>query len=211
MYEPIRKIVIDSSNKCSLQCHKCAREYFRLSKQKVPGELLTVEKFEKVIDYFDEFVEFCGQISDPVMNPNLPTFLSILYDRKIPSKVSTAASYRSIDWYINAFKLNPDTEWVFGVDGLPQDSHIYRKNQNGEKLFEVMKIGAEMGMKIIWQYIVFRYNENDVEQAIQLAKDNGIIFELNISSRWDGPDDPYKPLNPIYVKEHGTKQTELFS
>lgn len=211
MYEPIRKIVFDASNKCSLQCHKCAREWYRLNGEKVPGELLTIEKFKKTIKYFNEFVEFCGQISDPVMNPNLPVFLAILKEKNIPSKVSTAASYRSIDWYINAFNANPNTEWVFGLDGLPKDSHIYRKNQNGEKIFEVMKIGAEKGMKIIWQYIVFRYNENDVEQAIQLAKDNGIIFELNISSRWDGPNDTYKPLNPKYVKKHGSQQSQLFS
>lgn len=218
MYKPVRQLVIDSSNKCSLQCPKCGREGFRISKQKVPGELLTVEKFEKLIDYFDEMVEFCGQISDPVMNPNLPKFLSILHEKKIPSIVSTAASYRSLDWYKNIYKLNPNTKWVFGLDGLPEESHIYRKNQDGPKIFEAMKLASSMNVKVVWQYIVFRYNENHIEQAIEMAKENGIIFELNISSRWntsrlkpDVIDDELAPLNPKYIKKHGTEQSELFS
>ena len=136
MYEPRRKLVIDASNKCNLQCPKCGREWFRNNKVKVPGELLTVSRFEKLVEYFNEKVEFCGQISDATMNPHLPEFLSILHSKNIPSKVSTAASYRSIDWYIKAFSANPNTEWLFGLDGLPNQSHIYRKNQNGEKIFE---------------------------------------------------------------------------
>ena len=211
LYNPVRQLVIDSSNKCSLQCSKCAREYFKRTKQRVPGELLTVERFEKLIDYFDELVEFCGQISDPVMNPNLPKFLSILYEKKIPSVVSTAASYRSLDWYKNTYELNPDTEWIFGLDGLPEESHLYRKNQDGPKIFEAMKLASSMGIKVVWQYIVFRYNEDHIEQAIKMAEENNIIFELNISSRWDGPDDPLMPLNPKYVKKHGTERKDIFS
>ena len=74
-----------------------------------------------------------------------------------------------------------------------------------------MKIGAEMGINIVWQYIVFKYNENHIEKAMKMAKDIGVTFELNISARWDQPYDPYKPLNSKYVKEHGSRQTELFS
>lgn len=211
MYSPNRKVVIDSSNLCSLRCSKCVREVYRQNKIKPPGELMTLEKFYKVVEYFNEYVEFCGNLSDPIMNPNLPTFLSILYDKDIPSKVSTAASYRSEDWYINAFKSNLKTEWVFGIDGLPHQSSIYRKNQDGEKLFNIMKMGSNMGLKMVWQYIVFRYNENNIEAAKEMAKDIGVTFELNISSRWSGPTDPMIPLNPKYVKVHGTQQSKFFS
>ena len=211
MYDPVRKAVIDASNKCSLQCSKCGREWYRNNKVKVPGELLTIDKFLKIIDYFDQYVEFCGQLSDATMNPYLPEFLSILYDKKIPSKVSTAASYRSIDWYIKAFSSNPDTEWVFGIDGLPHESLNYRKNQDGEKLFKIMKAGSLMGMNITWQYIVFRYNENHIQEAIELSKEIGVSFELNISSRWDGIEDPLKPISMKYVKNHGSEQSKLFS
>ena len=42
---------------------------------------------------------------------------------------------------------------------------------------------------------MFSYNENHVEQAKKLAKENDIPFMRVLSSRWEGDDDPYKPKN----------------
>ena len=196
-----RNLVVDTSNLCSLQCSKCMREYLKQNKRKVPGDNLTVDRFKKLIKYFDETVTFSGQISDPVMNPHLPTFLKILYEEDILSGVHTAASYRNLDWYEFAYNSNLNTRWVFGLDGLPNESHIYRKKQDGLKIFEAMKLGASKGMQIVWQYIVFKYNENHIEESMQLAKDNNITFELNCSSRWEGADDPLIPSNKLYIKE----------
>ena len=60
-----------------------------------------------------------------------------------------------------------------------------------------MKIGVKMGLIIRWQYIVFNYNENNIEEARQLAKDNGIQFAVIYSGRWNTKD-TYKPKNPNY-------------
>lgn len=195
-----RSIVIDASNKCSLQCHMCERQWYIQNKQRVRGDLLTVEQFKKIASYYDNYLEFCGQISDVTMNPNLAEFLKITYNKNILTRVSTAASYRSKEWYVNCFESNPYAEWVFGIDGLPEQSHIYRKGQDGPKLFDIMCAASDMGIRVIWQYIVFKYNQDNIEQARQLAKENKIIFELNLSSRWSGPNDPYKPTRSDLVK-----------
>ena len=194
-----RSIVIDASNKCSLQCHKCGRQWYMDNKRKIPGETLSLENFTKLTNYYNSFIEFCGQISDITMNPNLKDFLKVTHDKGIPTKVSTAASYRSSDWYIDCFNANRNAEWMFGIDGMPEESHWYRKNQNGEKLFDIMIKGRELGMKIRWQYIIFRYNQNSIEEAKALARQHGIVFELNYSSRWD-KNDPYKPIGEEFVK-----------
>ena len=107
--------------------------------------------------------------------------------------VHTAASHRPMDWYRDAFLANKNAIWEFGIDGLPQDSHKYRINQNGEYLFNVMKTGVELGNDIRWQYIIFKYNENNVTQAIDLAQRHKIPIHINKSSRWSGPNDQYKP------------------
>jgi len=80
---------------------------------------------------------------------------------------------------------------------LPKDSHKYRIHQNGEYLFEMMKLGSSMGNRISWQYIVFNYNENDVETARRLAKKHNMYFRLTFSGRWK-INDKYKPKNPKY-------------
>lgn len=195
-----RSIVIDASNKCSLHCSKCERQWYVDKKQKVRGDLLSVKQFDKITSYYDNYIEFCGQISDVTMNPNLPEFLKITYDKCILTRVSTAASYRNNDWYVKCFENNQYAEWVFGIDGLPEQSHWYRKGQDGPKLFDIMCTATKMGIRVVWQYIVFRYNQDNIEQAKQLANDNGIIFELNLSSRWDGPNDPFMPTRDDLVK-----------
>ena len=57
---------------------------------------------------------------------------------------------------------------------LPEESHKYRINQDGRQVWEVMKMGAEMGCKIKWQYIVFNYNEKHIEAARRMAVNTNI-------------------------------------
>ena len=67
-----------------------------------------------------------------------------------------------------------DAKWEFGLDGLPEESHKYRVNQDGEKLWEVMKWGAKNGNHIDWQWIFFKYNQDHWEEGQRLAEEYGI-------------------------------------
>ena len=191
------KINLDITHRCTLQCQRCNRAIFAARGQKVPGEDMTMNNFKKVIDYFEE-IYFCGQISDPIFHPKFIDFLKLLKGRK--TVVHTAASHKPEKWYKEAFEANTDAYWTFGIDGLPKDSHKYRINQDGEKIFKMACLAAKIVDKVKWQYIVFSYNENNIEEARQMAKDNNIIFEVQKSSRfWEG--DPLMPKNKEYYIE----------
>ena len=191
------KINLDITHRCTLQCQRCNRAIFAARGQKVPGEDMTMENFKKVIDYFEE-VYFCGQISDPIFHPQFIEFLKLLKGRK--TVIHTAASHKKEEWYKKAFEANTDAYWTFGIDGLPKDSHKYRINQDGEHLFKMACMAAKIVDKVKWQYIVFNYNENNIEEARQMAKDNNLIFEVQKSSRfWEG--DPLMPKNKEYYIE----------
>ena len=188
------KINLDITHRCTLQCQRCNRAIFAARGQKVPGEDMTMENFKKVIDYFEE-VYFCGQISDPIFHPQFIEFLKLLKGRK--TVIHTAASHKKEEWYRKAFEANTDAYWTFGIDGLPKDSHKYRINQDGEHLFKMACMAAKIVDKVKWQYIVFNYNENNIEEARQMAKDNNLIFEIQKSSRfWKG--DHLMPKNEKY-------------
>ena len=187
---------LDITNLCSLECPKCMRAQWS-DKRKIPGRNMTVEQFRKIVNYF-RYIHFCGQISDPIFNPNLITFLSMCKDANKRATMHTAASQRPMSWYNKAFKTNKDTRWIFGLDGLPEESCMYRVNQDGEKLFSVMQMGVDLGLQIDWQYIVFSYNEDHIEEAYNMAKDNGIQFIVNYSGRWNNEEAPYKPRNPEF-------------
>lgn len=187
---------LDISNLCTLECPKCMRTQWKDKKQ-IPGSHMTIEQFTKIVNYF-RYIHFCGQVSDPIFNPYFIEFLSICQAKNKKCTVHTAASHKPISWYEKAFDANKDAIWIFGLDGLPEESCMYRINQDGDKLFEVMKIGVEKGLQIDWQYIVFSYNEDHIEEAYNMAKDNGMQFIVNYSGRWTGEQDPYKPRNPEF-------------
>lgn len=192
---------IDITHRCPLQCERCQRFTSFTSKGlKVPGEDISLERFEMILNHFNH-INFCGQVSDPVHHPKFIEILSMIYNHRDEktSAVHHASAAKPMSWYPKAFKANPNARWWFGIDGLPKDSHKYRTNQDGEKLFEIAKIAATiLNQKPVWQYIVFSYNENDIKECHQMAKDIGADFTIINSSRWIGNDDPLKPKNPEY-------------
>lgn len=190
-----KRINIDIGFRCALECPMCSRQQDYKNIRPVPGKDLTIPEFKKIVNFFDE-ISCCGQISDPIFNPNLLEFIKIAKDKNKTLIIHTAASQKSMDWYEKAFNNFGKGEWIFGIDGLPEESHKYRINQDGIKLFDVAKLCVSKGIKTRWQYIIFKYNEDHIEKAKQMAHDNGIDFELNISSRFNGPEDSYLPSNP---------------
>ena len=188
------EVNLDTTHRCSLLCPNCERQTsFTNFGKKVPGVDVSEDSFNKIIKYF-RHINFEGQYSDPVHHPKFLKMLKICYDKKIRVSIQHASAAKSFDWYIKAFKKNPKALWRFSIDGLPKDSHKYRINQDGEKLFRVMKEASKMLIQEpMWQYIVFNYNENDIEKCKQMAKDINVDFYIVKSSRWRSINDPLMP------------------
>ena len=186
---------LDGTHRCSLLCPNCPRQTkFTDFGKKVPGEDLPLKDYDKIIKYFGH-ISFEGQYSDPVHHPKFIEMLKRCYNNKVYATIQHASAAKPFSWYIEAFRANPNAKWRFSIDGLPKDSHKYRINQDGEKLFRVMKEAIKiLYKKPMWQYIVFKYNENDIETCKQMARDIGVDFYVMKSGRWrNGFPDPYLP------------------
>ena len=192
-------INIDISNRCPLECMRCQRQTnFTLEGRKVYGRDATMDEIRKLSDYFSSF-NFCGQLSDPVHHPKFIEILDYLYKKDIQVTVHNASSQKPMNWYIKAFQAHPKAKWIFAIDGLPEESNMYRINQDGEKLYRVM-LEAKKHLKQTpsWQFIVFSYNEHNLEKAKKMAVDEGLMFIVLHSSRWMGEDDPLRPKEKEY-------------
>jgi len=168
-----RSINLDITTKCTLACPECRRTIFNKKGIKINGGHMSFSDFKKVHSFFDHF-SFCGGVSDPIYHPQFIRFLEYSKDKEVD--VHTAASHKNKEWYVDAFKSNPNAKWIFGLDGLPKESHKYRVNQDGEKIYDIMKMGVDMKMDIVWQYLVFDYNKEHIEEARGLS--NGMIFSV---------------------------------
>ena len=189
-----KPINLDITNKCPLQCPACVRQSVFYEQNRHLYKEMSIEDFQKILDTFS-YIEFCGQQSDPLAHKHFIKFVKMAYSHKLD--VHTAASHRKEPFYEEAYEVSGfDTTWIFGLDGLPEESHKYRINQDGVHLYEMMKLGANKGCNIVWQYIIFNYNQDHIEQARQMASDEGIKFRLSKSGRWDNEGDvmyKYKP------------------
>lgn len=188
---------IETTSRCTLKCPACIRQnYYGVRNQPVPGKDISIEDFEKITDHFDTIC-FCGNVSDPITHPRFYDLLKICIRKNLSTVITTAASHRPISWYKKHFLLTKGTKvrWEFSVDGLPKDSAKYRINQDGEKLYDVMRIGSKMGCDILWKYIIFNYNENDTMEAKKLASDIRVPITFIKSVRWEGEMINYQPTD----------------
>lgn len=194
-------VAMDVTDKCTLQCPKCMRQWNRKRGIKPAGPnsgTITVENWKKLHKFFHGS-GMCGQVSDPILYPDLEEILRHHYDCNLKCVIHTAATPKHIsdEQYKNFFKANVNAKWIFGIDGMPRDSHKYRIGQDGQRLFNLMVLAKRLGLDVEWQYIIFSYNEYSIKEAMQLADRYGIKFVLNISSRWSN-DDPLRPKNKKY-------------
>lgn len=199
-------INIDITNKCALRCSRCARlssPWFLKNTKEI-----SIDNFAKITKVVSH-VNFCGQTSDPIYHRDFEGILEQCVGKHV--NIHTAGHGRSNDWWDNITEValyTKSVRFIFALDGLPKDSHKYRVGQDGERVWEVMK-RVNRAFKqfkhatVEWQYIVFNYNENDVEEAKEMALAEGIRFLMVKSNRWNGPNDPLMPNNPNMYHYNG--------
>lgn len=178
-------INLDITTRCPNKCLGCIRQHPNF---KPSGHDMTISEIRKIVDFFDG-ISFCGQNSDPLTHPNFLDLLKVCTDKNKQIEIHTAISSRSDEWWDKAISITEgkNVEWIFGIDGLPEDSNKYRVNQDGKKLFDQMIKVSKYNVKTSWQYIVFNYNENNIDQCRSIAEQNNITFYLLRSHRWDLP------------------------
>lgn len=192
---------LEITNKCRIKCPACQRQ---IDPSHIKGTRETkFEKLKLILDVFPS-INFSGQISDPIYHREFHNILAYLKPENSYLMCTNGHGFDE-EWWRKSFELTKNLrefKWRFGIDGLPKDSHKYRVGQDGEQVFEMMKLGAKMGARIEWQYIVFKYNEHDIDEARTLATKNGIKFVLTKSNRF-GPEKFWylKPDNPEYYNE----------
>lgn len=188
---------LDTTFRCPLQCPLCMRERPG-GKEKIKMSYdMPLESFEKLCKQFNQ-IHICGQISDSIYHPKFLEMLKHHYENYDNSlMISTNGSGKKIEWWEQAYKYsNDNVTWIFGVDGFDQETaEKYRVNIKFNSVLNAMKLGASLGKKIVWQFIVFKHNEHQIETVKEYALSNGIGFYLMKSSRF----------HPDIIKNTGIK------
>ena len=184
---------MDLSHRCILRCPQCLRQKVEgLPRIKRSFDIGKPE-FRKILNYYDNQITFCGQISDPIYHPDFLAFLEMMDGLGKGLRVATngtndKSGNMDDKWWEKAYSYGlGENCWYFGVDGLDKKSEIYRIGSNFEQVWETMKMGVQAGHPIVWQYIIFGYNEHEIEQAKEIAHKEGITLLLIKTNRGFDP------------------------
>ena len=141
-------------------------------------------------------IHLCGNLGDPIAYK----YLNELIDQVIKQNkyfwkryefyptgeykdhwfvdIHTNGSLRSVKWWQelgekcnkNLYRLH---KIVFGIDGLKDTNHIYRQATNFNKIIDNAKAFIDSGGVAEWQFLIFKHNEHQVEDARQLSESIG--------------------------------------
>ncbi len=170
-YQKNCRINVDTSHRCPFRCPQCVRQK-TISQDMIRRSFdLEEHNFQKILDYYDNGPTFCGQISDPIYHPRFLNFLKMCNGRNRAVRIATVGSGKSDEWWDEAYSYGlGENQWTFGVDGIDEKSELYRVGSNFKDQWRRMQQGRDLGHVIVWQYIIFGYNEHEIDQAVEIAK-----------------------------------------
>jgi hypothetical protein len=170
---------IDASHRCVFKCPQCIRQRTTSQEQIKRSFDLEEEQFKKILDYYHVGITFCGQISDPIYHPKFLNLLKMCSGQGKTIRIATVGSGKSDAWWDEAYSYGVgENAWYFGVDGIDEKSELYRIGSNFKEVWRRMQQGRDLGHTIVWQYIIFGFNEHEVDRAIEIAKqeDFSLLF-----------------------------------
>lgn len=132
-------------------------------------------------------IKMCGVLGDPMINPDLKEILFyFLYEKNVRDiEMSTNGGTRTKQFWKDLGILSKNSNKRFyihwAIDGATRND--YRENVDLDRVWNNIRAYHSTGGHSIWQYIIFDYNEDEVDIARQMAKDNGMKFATRKSWR----------------------------
>lgn len=168
---------------CNASCPQCPRnnngsgfnphlQLTHLSRQAI-DQAFTPDLCQRLRQIF-----FCGSYGDPIMHPD---FLDILRDfrKKNPTLwlyIHTNGGVHNQDYWAEIARIMSGYGQIdFGIDGLEDTLHLYRRNVKFSKVIDNARAFIQAGGRAQWNYIVFKHNEHQVEQARKMSSDLGFF------------------------------------
>jgi len=154
-------------------------------------------------------VSFCGNFGDPLMHPQLNEIIDFFQQKQIT--ISTNASLRSEKWWSELGEMK-NVSVTFCIDGIGKTHELYRRNTSYDKIIKNAKAFINAGGTAHWQFIVFRHNEHQIDEAKKLSEEMGFKeIDFMYSDRFDTGNKwkVYDNNEYLYDLEKASHQTTL--
>ena len=190
-----KNLEIELTTICTLGCPGCPRNYQKHLKPQWNTGHMDYD-YVRWLAYETDFwqYQFVGCYGDPIYHPNIVEIMELFVKQGKRFTIETNASNTKPELWdkIHELELNDKVLFTFSVDGLEDTNHLYRINskwksiQTGmQELSNYIKQQDDPSKvpQVSWKFLVFPYNEHQVNEAQELCNDYGFKFYAAKSER----------------------------
>lgn len=173
---------IELTDKCNAKCPMCQRtdRFGLMATTEVKHVELSFDLIEKQFEGINfKHINYCGNLGDPIVAKDCLKIVEYFSKTGASQTIHTNGSLKTVEWWRKLASIS-NLQVVFGIDGITEESHqLYRRNTSLQKILENAKAFNMAGGKSVWQMIVFKHNENEIERAKQMSSECGFkAFEI---------------------------------
>lgn len=200
---------------CNLQCPACPTG-LRLGLR--PTVAIDEELFKRTIDQIGDYIFqlYMYNWGEPLLHKRTPEMIAYAKKKDINILLSTNLSLKLTDDYIDRLVLSGLDRMLVSLDGVTQESYSkYRRKGDialvRENAMRIQRAKQRLGAvtpKVVWQFLVFRHNEHEIEEARAVHQEWGA--DEFIAGGAEMPMEPYDegfepstiPAYNVYHRDH---------
>ena len=195
----IGRLQLEITNYCNAFCPQCERNHLIELQNETSEErrkftldydielnnsYLSIADIKKTFlpdrwKHLDEIV-LCGNIDEPVINPDVIEIIKYFYYLDNKEKdvwVHVNGGSRSESFWSElgelSKELNNRLTVIFGIDGDEETNHLYRRNVDWKTLQKNWRAYISAGGRAAWQFIVFKWNQHQIDDIKKLSESEG--------------------------------------
>ncbi len=191
LYKNITGLHLELTTKCNAMCAMCNRNFKGKIRDNLEITELSLEDCKKILtkEFLKKLklISLCGVFGEPVVTKDLLEIIDYIYDNNpnVFIYLFTNGSYHDTKWWEKLAKSMKNGITFFGIDGIGDCHSLHRANTKYDKIIENAKAYISAGGRAQWDYIVFKHNENQVEDAKKLSEELGFEkFNIKKTSRF---------------------------
>lgn len=202
---------IETTTRCTLKCPACSRTWW----SETLGKKIPIHDIDPTLVYNFlncdtgkkiKKLDLRGDWGDSIYYPKLFNFIDLFRDEK-KFNISTNGSYQTEKFWNNlASRLGDEDTVEFGIDGLEDTNHLYRRNSDWKSIMLGVDIIGKSRAKLIWKTNIFKFNVEILTDIKKFAESKGATFVCMTTHRWG--DESLRPPKHLIQSDAVYKSNE---
>ncbi len=173
----------EPTNTCNARCPLCPTGAEQLAR---PLAFLDFDLYKKIVDEVQPVTINFWNYGEPFLHPNIFDMFRYASSRGVRTCVSTNGFVFYKPDNIQQLLDSGLHTLLIAIDGTDAETfNQYRVGVDFDKVMQGLRALAQLqpfNLEVIWQFIVMRHNEHQIQQARTMAQELGVKFALKAVS-----------------------------